>query len=83
MKGQPAPGLDLSALPADAVVADLVYVPLKTYLLARAEQRGLRTVGGLGMLLHQAVAGFEQWFGIRPKVTQELYDPGSTGCGAG
>jgi shikimate dehydrogenase len=74
MKGQPALELDLSALPAEAVVADLVYVPLKTSLLIGAERRGLRTVGGLGMLLHQAVVGFEKWFSIRPEVTQELYD---------
>ena len=73
MKGQPPLEVELSALPEDAVVADLVYVPLKTEFLKNAEARGLRTVGGLGMLLHQATVGFEKWFGRRPIVTDELY----------
>ncbi len=73
MKGQLPLEIELSALPDDAVVADLVYVPLKTELLDRAESRGLRIVGGLGMLLHQATVGFEKWFGQRPEVTDELY----------
>ncbi|QDL98875.1 shikimate dehydrogenase [Rhodopseudomonas palustris] len=72
MKGQPPLQIDLSALPADAVVADLVYVPLETDLLAAARARGLRTADGLGMLLHQAVRGFDLWFGARPHVTAEL-----------
>jgi shikimate dehydrogenase len=72
MTGQPPLAIDLSALPADAVVADVVYVPLLTPLLADAQARGLRTVDGLGMLLHQAVAGFARWFGVRPQVTQDL-----------
>ncbi len=72
MTGQPALDLDLSHLPDDAVVADIVYVPLETELLKRARTRGLRTVDGLGMLLHQAVPGFEKWFGVRPEVTPEL-----------
>ena len=55
-----------------AVVADLVYVPLETPLLAAARARGLKTADGLGMLLHQAVRGFELWFGQRPEVTPEL-----------
>ncbi len=55
------------------MVADIVYVPLKTSLLIQAEARGLRTVGGLGMLLHQAVVGFEKWYGLKPVVTHELY----------
>jgi shikimate dehydrogenase len=59
-------------LPADAVVADLVYNPLETELLAAARARGLAAVDGLGMLLHQAVPGFERWFGVRPEVTPEL-----------
>jgi shikimate dehydrogenase len=73
MTGQPKLTIDLSALPLDAVVADLVYVPLETDLLKAAKARGFRTVGGLGMLLHQAVVGFEKWFGVRPEVTAELY----------
>ncbi len=72
MTGQPPLDLDLSPLPDDAVVADIVYVPLETELLKRAGARGLRTVDGLGMLLHQAVPGFEKWFGVRPEVTPEL-----------
>ena len=54
------------------IVADLVYVPLVTPLLAAARARGLAAVDGLGMLLHQAVPGFEKWFGVRPQVTDEL-----------
>jgi shikimate dehydrogenase len=72
MKGQPALELDVGLLPSDAVVADLVYVPLQTPLLAAAQGRGLKTADGLGMLLHQAVRGFELWFGRRPEVTPEL-----------
>ncbi len=72
MHGQPPLNIDLARLPADAVVADLVYVPLKTPLLSAAEARGLRCADGLGMLLHQAVRGFELWFGRRPEVTPEL-----------
>jgi shikimate dehydrogenase len=72
MKGQPPLNIELPLLPPDAVVADLVYVPLETPLLAAAKARGLRTADGLGMLLHQAVRGFELWFGQRPAVTPEL-----------
>jgi shikimate dehydrogenase len=72
MHGQPALELDASLLPSHAVVADLVYVPLETPLLSAARARGLRTADGLGMLLHQAVRGFELWFGQRPEVTSEL-----------
>jgi shikimate dehydrogenase len=72
MKGQPALAIDVGLLPAHAVVADLVYVPLQTPLLAAAQARGLNTADGLGMLLHQAVRGFELWFGRRPEVTPEL-----------
>lgn len=74
MNGEPALDIDLDALPASAVVCDLIYVPLETPLLRQARQRGLRTVDGLGMLLHQAVPGFEKWFGVRPEVTAELRD---------
>ena len=72
MHGQPALALDASLLPPPAIVADLVYVPLETPLLAAARARGLRTADGLGMLLHQAVRGFELWFGRRPEVTPAL-----------
>jgi shikimate dehydrogenase len=65
---------DVAALPQDATVADIVYVPLETNLLRNARARGLVGVDGLGMLLHQAVPGFEKWFGVRPEVTDELRD---------
>jgi shikimate dehydrogenase len=72
MQGQPPLDLELAALPAAAVVTDLVYVPLETPLLAAARARGNPVVDGLGMLLHQAVPSFEAWFGVRPEVTAEL-----------
>jgi len=72
MEGQPALDLDLGGLPADCLVTDLVYVPLETGLLAAARARGLRTVDGLGMLLHQAAPGFAHWFGRMPEVTPAL-----------
>ena len=72
MTGKPPLDLDLSALPKDATVADIVYSPLETPLLAAAKARGNRIVDGLGTLLHQAAPGFERWFGVRPEVTPEL-----------
>jgi shikimate dehydrogenase len=72
MHGQPALEIDAGKLPSNAVVADLVYAPLETPLLQAAKARGLKTADGLGMLLHQAVRGFELWFGARPQVTAEL-----------
>ncbi|MGH6785088.1 MAG: shikimate dehydrogenase, partial [Sphingomicrobium sp.] len=72
MTGKHPLDLDLASLPPNAVVADIVYSPLETALLAAARARGNRTVDGLGMLLHQAVPGFERWFGVRPEVTPEL-----------
>ena len=72
MPSQPALDIDVGRLPSRAVVGDNVYVPLETSLLAAAKARGLRTADGLGMLLHQAVRGFELWFGQRPEVTAEL-----------
>jgi shikimate dehydrogenase len=74
MKGQPPLALDLAPMPAGAAVADIVYAPLETDLLAAARRRGLAAVDGLGMLLHQAVPGFEAWFGLRPAVTPDLRD---------
>jgi shikimate dehydrogenase len=71
MVGQPPLEFNLRC-PPSLVVADLVYAPLVTGLLASARARGLRTADGLGMLLHQAERGFELWFGIRPEVTPEL-----------
>jgi shikimate dehydrogenase len=72
MEGQGGLALDLEPLPAHAIVDDIVYVPAVTTLLGAARARGLRTVGGLGMLLHQAAPGFARWFGVTPEVTPEL-----------
>jgi len=72
MVGQPDLAIDLAPLPAHGVVADLVYVPVRTPLIAAAKARHLRTADGLGMLLHQAVRGFALWFGRTPAVTPEL-----------
>ena len=72
MVGHEPLDLDLSRAPASLVVADNVYVPLETPLLSAARARGLRTVDGIGMLLHQAVPGFRAWFGIEPQVDDEL-----------
>lgn len=72
MVGQPTLDLRLDALPKTATVADIVYVPLETDLLRRASNRGHPVADGLGMLLHQAVPGFEAWFGQRPRVTLAL-----------
>lgn len=72
LAGGPDLDLDLRPMKPGSVVADIVYVPLETTLLATARKRGLIAVDGLGMLLHQAVPGFEKWFGRRPEVTPEL-----------
>jgi shikimate dehydrogenase len=72
MAGQPRLEIDLAPLAAAAIVADIVYAPLVTPLLAAAGARGLRTVDGLGMLLHQAAGAFARFFGRRPQVTQGL-----------
>ncbi|MFI4947561.1 MAG: shikimate dehydrogenase [Alphaproteobacteria bacterium] len=72
MTGEPELAIDLARLPPRAVVADLVYVPLETGLLAAAGRRGNPCVDGLGMLLHQGRPGFEAWFGMPVRVTREL-----------
>ena len=72
MKGAPPLDIDLSGAAERATVCDIVYAPLETELLSQARRKGLRAVDGLGMLLHQAVPGFEIWFGVRPEVTPEL-----------
>jgi shikimate dehydrogenase len=74
MHDQPPLEIDIAGMADGAVVSDIVYVPLTTPLLAAANARGLATSNGLDMLLHQAVRGFELWFGKRPEVTRELYD---------
>jgi shikimate dehydrogenase len=73
MEGQPPLELKTQRLNPDALVADIVYIPLETAFLEQARLRGNPVLGGLGMLLHQAVRGFELWFGVKPEVTAELY----------
>ncbi len=68
MQGKPPLNISLHRLGSEAVVSDLVYTPLRTEFLNSAAQRGCSVVDGLGMLLHQAVPGFERWFGQRPAV---------------
>ncbi len=68
MLGKPPLRVPLDGLKKTTLVTDLVYAPLKTQLLAQAEEIGCKTVDGLGMLLHQAVPAFERWFGVRPEV---------------
>ncbi len=72
MQGQPELRVPLDGLQPGVVVTDLVYAPLKTNLLETAEEAGCTVVDGLGMLLHQAVPGFERWFGVRPEVNDDL-----------
>lgn len=72
MLGEPALDLDLSGLPARALVADIIYIPRETPLLEAARRRGNRTVNGLGMLLHQARPAWMSWFGVEPQVTPAL-----------
>ena len=72
MHGQEALDLNLDPLPLDALVCDIIYVPLTTPLLAAAQLRGNATINGLGMLLHQARPGFEAWFGVMPHASTQL-----------
>lgn len=65
--------LDVDKLPKTALVTDIVYTPLMTPLLQEAQDRGLNIATGLGMLLHQAVPGFERWFGKKPEVDRDLF----------
>jgi shikimate dehydrogenase len=72
MIGNPPLDLNLAKLPQNALVADIVYIPRETPLLAAARARGHRTINGLGMLLHQGRPAWKAWFGIEPDVTPEL-----------
>lgn len=72
MDGQESIAIDFTGMQDDAIVTDIVYVPLKTPMLKEAERQGKTTVDGLGMLLNQAVPGFEKWFGKRPEVDEQL-----------
>lgn len=74
MTGKPELRIPLDGLMPDALVTDLVYTPLQTHLLRTANEMGCTTVDGLGMLLHQAVPGFERWFGTRPDVDESTRD---------
>jgi shikimate dehydrogenase len=73
MQGQPPLDFDVTLLKNSCLVIDIIYTPLETRLLRDAKKLGLRTVGGLGMLLHQAVRGFELWYGVQPEVTPQLW----------
>src|SRR5262249_13751327 len=72
MTGQPPLDLDLTHLPKEAAVYDIVYVPLETELLKAAKAASHPVIDGIGMLLHQARPGFAAWFGIEPVVDQAL-----------
>lgn len=72
MDGTEAPEIDFTTLKSDAVVTDIVYVPLITPILQMAQRQGFPIVDGLGMLLYQAIPGFEKWFGQKPTVNAEL-----------
>ena len=72
MVGKPEMRIPLDDISSEAVVTDLVYTPLRTPLLVHAESIGCVTVDGLGMLIHQAVPGFERWFGVRPEVDEAV-----------
>jgi shikimate dehydrogenase len=74
LDGSDVPSIDFTSMRPGAVVTDIVYAPLMTPFLKEAKAQGLPIVDGLGMLLHQAVPGFERWFGLRPDVTQEVRD---------
>lgn len=72
MKGQDALEIDLAPMNPSGLVYDIVYAPLETELLNQARSKGLQTITGIGMLLHQARPAFEAWFGVMPEVTDEL-----------
>jgi shikimate dehydrogenase len=72
MQGEAALDLRLDRLPVEALVSDIIYVPMETPLLSAARRHGNDTVNGLGMLLNQARPAFEAWFGVQPDITPEL-----------
>ncbi len=72
MRGKPSLEIDLTALPVNALVSDIVYAPLMTDFLIQAQGRGNKIVTGIGMLLHQARPAFEKWFGVLPAIDSEL-----------
>ena len=72
MDGKAELPIPLQELKKNTLVTDIVYTPLNTPLLENAAKRGCRTVDGLGMLIHQAIPGFERWFGVKPDVSEKL-----------
>ena len=72
MLGEPSMKIDLSVLTADVIVTDIIYTPLATPILKQAKELFLKTVDGLGMLLHQNTIVFKRWFGHKPEVTKEV-----------
>ena len=72
MDGKEELPIPLQGLRKNTLVTDIVYTPLNTPLLENAGKRGCRTVDGLGMLIHQAIPGFERWFGVKPDVSENL-----------
>ena len=73
MAGQMPLDLSLELAQPTAIVADIIYIPLEASLIKHAKSRALRTVGGLGMLLHQSRPAWKPWFGIDPEITESLY----------
>ena len=71
MKGQPSLEIDTSIMKKKAIVYDLVYTPLETELIKSAKKNQIRFIGGLGMLMFQALKGFEIWFGKQPEADEE------------
>ena len=74
MDGKAELPIPLQGLNKNTLVTDIVYTPLNTPLLENAAKRGCRTVDGLGLLIHQAIPGFERWFGVKPDVSENLRD---------
>ena len=74
MEGKAELPIPLQGLKKNTLVTDIVYTPLKTTFLEHAANRGCRTVDGLGMLIHQAIPGFERWFGVKPDASEKLRD---------
>ena len=72
MAGQAPLDLSIELAQPEAIVADIIYVPIETPLIKDAKSRGLRSVGGLGMLLHQSRPAWKLWFGIDPEITESL-----------
>ena len=68
MKGENNEAINLANLPSSAVVTDIVYNPIKTPLLLAAEEKGCKIIDGLGMLINQAIPGFQMWFGTKPQI---------------